>query len=102
MAAALPLVWHYAEAPGREGPLPTVKFYASLRQIAGTKESRFDGGTVKEVLDAVSAAYGGKADRYLKISTVLVNGRNVAHIKGRRTRLEPDDEVSIFPPMGGG
>jgi molybdopterin synthase sulfur carrier subunit len=38
----------------------------------------------------------------LKISTVLVNGKNVIHIKGRKTRLEPDDVVSIFPPMGGG
>jgi molybdopterin synthase sulfur carrier subunit len=41
-------------------------------------------------------------DRYLKISTVLVNGKNVAHIKGRKTKLKPDDVVSIFPPLGGG
>ncbi len=82
--------------------MPVVKFYASLRQVTGVKEARFDGRTVKEVLDTVSAAYDGKLDRYLKISTVLVNGRNIAHLRGRRTRLEPDDEVSIFPPMGGG
>ena len=41
-------------------------------------------------------------DRYLKISTVLVNGKNVVHMKGKRTKLKKDDEVSIFPQLGGG
>ena len=82
--------------------MPKVRYYASLRQVAGRREDDFEVGTVKEMLDAVSKAYEGKLDRYLKISTVLVNGKNVIHIKGRKTRLEPDDVVSIFPPMGGG
>ena len=82
--------------------MPTVRFYASLRQVAGTPEADFAGATVKELLDTVSRTYGGKLDRYLKISTVFVNGKNVIQMKGRRTRLEPDDVVSIFPPMGGG
>jgi len=82
--------------------VPKVRYYASLRQVAGRREDEFEVGTVKEMLDAVSKAYDGKLDRYLKISTVLVNGKNVIHIKGRKTRLEPDDVVSIFPPMGGG
>ena len=82
--------------------MPKVTYYASLRQVAGRREDDFQVGTVKEMLDAVSKAYDGKLDRYLKISTVLVNGKNVIHIKGKKTRLEPDDVVSIFPPMGGG
>ena len=82
--------------------MPKVRYYASLRQAAGRREDEFEVGTVKEMLDAVSKAYDGKLDRYLKISTVLVNGKNVIHIKGKKTRLEPDDVVSIFPPMGGG
>jgi sulfur-carrier protein len=82
--------------------VPKVRYYASLRQAAGRREDDFEVGTVKEMLDAVSKASNGKLDRYLKISTVLVNGKNVIHIKGRKTRLEPDDVVSIFPPMGGG
>ena len=82
--------------------MPKVRYYASLRQVAGRREDEFEVGTVKEMLDAVSKAYDGKLDRYLKISTVLVNGKNVIHIKGKKTRLEPDDVVSIFPPMGGG
>ena len=82
--------------------VPRVKYYASLQRAAGTKEDEFEGGTVREVLGTVSRTYEGKLDRYLKISTVLVNGKNVIHLKGKRTRLQPDDVVSIFPPMGGG
>jgi len=82
--------------------VPKVRYYASLRQIAGTSEDDFEAGTVKQMLDTVSKAYEGKLDRYLKISTVLVNGKNVIHLKGRKTRLGPDGVVSIFPPMGGG
>jgi molybdopterin synthase sulfur carrier subunit len=82
--------------------VPKVRYYASLRQVTGKREEEFEVGTVKEMLQTVSSAYHGKLDRYLKISTVLVNGKNVIHLKGRRTRLGPDDVVAIFPPMGGG
>ncbi|MHB8895902.1 MAG: MoaD family protein [Candidatus Geothermincolia bacterium] len=82
--------------------MPTVKFYATLRQAAGARETEVQAGTVKELIDHLSVDYGGRLDRYLKISTVLVNGKNVVHMKGRRTRLKPDDVISIFPPLGGG
>ena len=82
--------------------MPTVKLYASLRQVAKVSEVEIEGSSVNEILAAVSSTYDGKLDKYLKISTVLVNGRNVVHLKGRRTRLESDDTVSIFPPLGGG
>lgn len=82
--------------------MPTVKFYASLRKAAGTKEAEIPARSVKELLQRLSTGYDGGLRRYLKISTVLVNGKNVIHLKGKRTRLEPDDVVSIFPPLGGG
>lgn len=81
--------------------MPTVKFYASLRKVANAREATIEGGNVKEVLANLLREYP-EMDRYLKISTVLVNGANVVHLKGHRTRLKPDDVVSIFPPMGGG
>ena len=82
--------------------MPTVKFFATLRQVAGAREIQMEAGTVKDLLDRLSADYQGRMDRYLKISTVLVNGKNVVHMKGKRTKLKRDDEVSIFPPLGGG
>ena len=82
--------------------MPTVKFFATLRQVAGAREAQVEAGNVKELLARLSADYEGKMDRYLKISTVLVNGKNVIHMKGTRTKLKSDDVVSIYPPMGGG
>ncbi|MBU4193986.1 MAG: MoaD family protein [Actinobacteria bacterium] len=82
--------------------MPTVKFYASLRKVTGVREADIPVGSVKEVLERLSSDYEGKLRRYLKISTILVNGKNVIHLKGKRTRLKPDDVVSIFPPLGGG
>ncbi|MBU4174065.1 MAG: MoaD family protein [Actinobacteria bacterium] len=82
--------------------MPTVKFYASLRKVTGEREAQIQAGSVKEVLQRLSTDYDGELRRYLKISSILVNGKNVIHMKGKRTRLKPDDVVSIFPPLGGG
>ncbi len=82
--------------------MPTVKFFATLRQVAGAREIQLEADNVRDLLDRLSASYEGRMDRYLKISTVLVNGKNVVHMKGKKTKLKPDDEVSIFPPLGGG
>jgi molybdopterin converting factor small subunit len=75
--------------------VPRVEFYAALRQAAGGRETDVRANPVKELLEIISRDYGGKLDRYLKKSTVLVNGKNVAHLKGKKTRLRPDDVVSI-------
>jgi len=82
--------------------LPTVKFYATLRNVTGKREDSIEADTVQDLLDKLPGIYGDRIERYIKISTVLVNGTNVIHIKGKRTRLKPDDVVSIFPPLGGG
>lgn len=82
--------------------MPRVKYYATLRQVTGQREEELEAGSVKELLEKLSGSYGEKIDRYLKISTVLVNGKNVIHMKGKRTRLKAEDVVSIFPPLGGG
>jgi len=33
---------------------------------------------------------------------ILVNGRNVLDLQGYETKIEEEDEISIFPPVGGG
>jgi molybdopterin synthase sulfur carrier subunit len=82
--------------------VPRVKFYATLIKAAGGREADVPAGSVKELLDKLSRDYEGKLDRYLKTSAVLVNGKSVEYLKGRKTKLKPDDVVSIYPPLGGG
>jgi molybdopterin synthase sulfur carrier subunit len=79
-----------------------VKFYATLVNAAGGRKADVQANSVKELLEKLSRDYEGKLDRYLKISTVLVNGENIDHLKGKKTKLKPDDVVSIYPPLGGG
>ncbi|MBU1671088.1 MAG: MoaD/ThiS family protein [Actinobacteria bacterium] len=82
--------------------MPKVKFYATLIKAAGGREASVEASNVGELINRLRDGYGGRLDRYLKVSTVLVNGTNVTQLKGRKTRLKPDDVVSIFPPLGGG
>jgi molybdopterin synthase sulfur carrier subunit len=82
--------------------LPTVKFYATLRQVTKSRQTEVPGTTVKEILDTLTTMYEGKLERYMKASTVLVNNKNIRYLKGEQTRLTPDDVVSIYPPLGGG
>jgi len=82
--------------------VPRVKFYATLVKAAGGREADVQANSVKELLERLSRDHEGKLDRYLKTSAVLVNGKNVEYLKGKKTKLKPDDVVSIYPPLGGG
>jgi molybdopterin synthase sulfur carrier subunit len=82
--------------------MPNVRLNGRLRQIARTKEMEVPGDTVQELVDNLRSSYGERFALYLERSTVLVNEKNVKNLEGQKTRLEPDDIVSIYPPMGGG
>lgn len=82
--------------------MAVVRLYASLRQAAGEKEFASPAGTVKEVLEEGRRRYGAAFAAHLASCTVLVNGKNIALLKGKRTRVAAEDVVSLFPPMAGG
>jgi molybdopterin converting factor small subunit len=76
--------------------------HSNLAKMLGTGELRSAAATVGELLDEVrgrvSAAEWEKARR----ASVLLNGRNVNALRGRRTPLRADDEVwMVFPAAGG-
>ncbi len=91
-----------------------VKFYATFRELMGTKEVEVHGvRTVRELIDYLAEHYNKRIrDELLHTPRVgpdkpvdgmiLVNGHNVFHLKGLDTELKDDDEVHIFPPAGGG
>lgn len=82
--------------------MPLVKLYATLRKAAGEKEYQSRATSVAGVLKELRERYGDGVDRYLRNCIVLVNGQNIGYLKGKRTKLRPEDEVSIFPPLAGG
>ncbi len=82
--------------------MPTIKFFTMLRKATGEPGYESCERTVGAVLKEVEKRYGDGASRYLKKCIVLVNGQNISYLKGKRTKLAPGDEVSLFPPAAGG
>lgn len=80
----------------------TVKFFATLRKATGEKSYESSAPTAGALLKEIEKRYGGDIGRHMKNCIVLVNGRNLGYLKGKRTKLNTGDEVSIFPPLAGG
>jgi molybdopterin synthase sulfur carrier subunit len=89
-----------------------VKFYASLRQAAGTKMTDVEvstGTSVRDVLVEVTHRYPS-LDKFIwkdqgelsEHAHVFVNGENIRRLDGLDTAIKPDDHVDIFPPLVGG
>jgi sulfur-carrier protein len=89
-----------------------VRVFATLRDVLGTKQIDvpLDGpATVGAVLENLVQRYpalGRKLwnqDGNLTGSiTVMVNGRAVQYLSGLDTQIGPDDNLTLFPPIGGG
>ncbi len=90
-----------------------VKFFTLLREKSGVDsvEIEVDGTvSVGELLKGVesrvkSGLFEGiitKNGALLDRAVILINGRNIAHLKGMDTPVKDGDEVLLFPPGGGG
>ncbi len=79
-----------------------IKFFTLLRKATGEQAYESSARDVGTLLEEVRRRYGDEITRYLDSCVVLVNGQNVGHLSGKRTKLSPDDEVSLIPPVAGG
>ena len=87
-----------------------VLFFATIRDLAGGKETQVSGvSSVRDLLEALSVRYGPAFRRKALEGTepspeliVLVNGHHIAHLRGGDTPLSEGDQVSLFPVIGGG
>ena len=90
-----------------------INFYATLRDIAGGKTVEFPlehGVTAKEVLDAIITKFPEMEKELLQENGRLfghvhffINGRDVQFTENDLdTLIMPDDEISVFPAVGGG
>jgi len=83
-----------------------VSIFSFLREKLGWREKTVkldcNRATLREVLyrfpDLKEIVMHGKLEGFI----ILVNGRNVRHLKMLDTELTDGDEVVVFPPGGGG
>jgi molybdopterin converting factor small subunit len=77
--------------------------FASAREAAGTSRAEFelaDGASLGQLLADAVARYGDPLGRVLLSARVWVNGDEPA--SGPATKLGPDDEIAVLPPVSGG
>ncbi|MEI8188822.1 MAG: MoaD family protein [candidate division NC10 bacterium] len=88
-----------------------IRFFASIRNIAGVKEIEWDEPTptLGELLRLLADTYGPEFRRWVLDGEelggavmIVVNGNDVRHHAGLTTRLVLTDVVSILPIMAGG
>lgn len=90
-----------------------VSFYATLRPIVGQKTVDVDippGATARQLLNAIVDSYPALRPELLDEQGNLrshmkffINGREVIYLEHQMdTIIQPDDVITVFPPVGGG
>lgn len=90
-----------------------VNFFATLRDITGEKTVEFPleyGASAKELLDSIITRFPAMEKELFDENGLLyghvhffINGRDVQFTENDlNTRIMPDDEISVFPAVGGG
>ncbi len=82
--------------------MPVLIPHARLAALLGEKTIESNAATVGELLDEIQRRVAPADWESARRVTILVNGRNMHMLKGGRTRLEPDDQVWMIVPSGGG
>ena len=79
-----------------------------MRQLAQSSRLQVEGNSVRTVLDELCRQNQALMDAMLDNGQlrphvrVVVNGHDVQLEQGLDTPLEENDQVAIFPPLGGG
>jgi molybdopterin converting factor small subunit len=91
-----------------------VRSIALIKTLLGNGEMELtlsDGATIDDLLTNLSQIGGEKLAPYVQVPKeesahaplrVMVNGRDIAALAGRKTVLTDGDEVLIFIPIAGG
>jgi sulfur-carrier protein len=90
--------------------MSTVFIPSVLRaNVGGVKSLELDGGSIREVVDALVARHPVLGSQLLtedgdlnRFVNVYVNGQDVRYLAGLETPVAPSDEVRLLPAMAGG
>ena len=78
--------------------MPTLRLFASVKQIAGTGSVILPGETVSDVVEEASTKFGAEFKDMAKNCRIWLNG-NPTEID---TRVNDEDEIASLPPVSGG
>lgn len=78
--------------------MPQFRFFASVREAAGTGRAEVEGTSVGEMLDTACEQYGSAFADQVNTSRIWVNGEPA----DRATTVVASDEVAVLPPVSGG
>jgi sulfur-carrier protein len=90
--------------------MSTVFIPSVLRaSVGGARSIQLDGGSIKDVVDALVAQHPSLGSQLLtadgdlnRFVNVYVNGQDVRYLAGLDTPVAPADEVRLLPAMAGG
>lgn len=92
--------------------MKTIKLFATLRDLAKTKEISVDvkhGQTVAEMIELIRADYPELAEEIINdkgemtgLVHVLVHGRHIQWLDGLNTPIKESDIIVLMPPSAGG
>ncbi len=74
----------------------------SLAQAVGMRQVEIEAATVGELIRLGTARYGEPFRQALQGAAIIVNGRSINALKGKRTPLDSSDTVWLVRPAGGG
>jgi molybdopterin synthase sulfur carrier subunit len=75
-----------------------VRLFAALRELAGASEVEVEGATVGEVVAALSARYGERFEKVVRVGSVVVDGERASP----DSALSGSEEIALLPPVSGG
>ena len=88
-----------------------VKFFTTLRKLAGEKQTEVRSDTVAKIVERVVEKYGSKfrdtlldkeIGRTKPFYSILVNGIRLSLREDMDTKAKDGDVIEIFPLAGGG
>ncbi len=82
--------------------MPILVPHATLAGLLGEQTIDSSARTVGELLDEVRGRVSAEDWEAASRVTILVNGRNMHLLDGRKTALQADDQVWMIVPSGGG
>ncbi|MGI6128852.1 MAG: MoaD family protein [bacterium] len=90
--------------------MATVRFFATIREITGQKETVVMANTLQDLLEKLASKQGVRFHQAVygpeglsPEVIIMINGRHIEHLPaGLSTELTPTDIVAIFPLVGGG